>query len=283
MIRDRFGLRALVCAVALSGSLALPSQAAVVASYGLNGNGVDGSGNGLTLALSGTSAATDRFGTSAAALAFDGSSSYAEYQGGGLGLLNVGTSSWTLTAWVNTTGSNGHQSVVGRYRCGWSCGGGPVDAAVYELYLLGNVAGFWLRTDQDNAFQLQAPGALSVNAWHMLAAVLDQVAMTVSLYVDGALATSLPYLPGQTLDLSGAPLEIGRRFIQTFVPPETHFAGAIDDVTILNTALSPEDIAAMATVPEPSTFAVLGLAMLGVTMLGRRRPGREQAMLNRAG
>jgi hypothetical protein len=229
---------------------------------------------------SGVTPTQDRHGSPNSAYTFDGSSAFVEYNGGSLNLLNIGSSSWTVSAWVNTAGvGSGYQTVVSRYECGWSCPhGGATDAAWYNLYLLDNRPVFTIRTDQDIAYDVAESAALTVNTWHLLTGVLDQSAHSVSLYVDGVSVASV-FLPvGQSITDSGSPLEIGRLFRQGWAAPTSYFSGAIDDVRIYSDALDSSAIEALYTgaanhVPEPSVGALLGIAAGALMALRRRSQG----------
>mgnify|MGYP003342616791 CR=1 FL=1 len=90
----------------------------------------------------------------------------------------------------------------------------------------------------------------------MVTGVLDQDANTVSLFIDGVLSASLSYSAGDTVTESGAPLEIGNRFVQTYIPPNAHFSGALDDINIFSGALTLGEITTLeaAALPEPATI-----------------------------
>jgi hypothetical protein len=105
--------------------------------------------------------------------------------------------------------------------------------------------------------------------WHSCAAVLDGQG-TISLYVDGALSAQGTYDP--TLDYThGQFWRIGAD--QWNNQLWQVWNGSIDDVRIYDRALSDSEVAQLyqvESVPEPSSFLVLGLAW-SLAVLRHRR------------
>ncbi len=81
-------------------------------------------------------------------------------------------------------------------------------------------------------------------------------------YVDGTLLGSLAY--SGTPNPSGAEIWLGQHSVFN-----RSFLGSLDDVRIYNHALSQSEVSALASIPEPSSIAVIGL--LGLAFQGRRR------------
>lgn len=250
-------------------SLANPAWAGLVAHYTFDGNTADSSGNGNDATANGATLTTDRFGNANSAYAFDGSSAYvATAPLGYPSALNPGGQSWTVSAWINTNGvANGTQLVLGRYECGWYCypTGGP-SAALYNLALVDNTPVFTIRTDAESLYSASAGASISTGDWHLLTGVLDQTALTLSIYVDGVLSGSTAIAAGETITDGGSALNIGRWDRSNFASPINYFSGSIDEVRIWNTAVDNVDAA-----PEPASLALLGLGLIGLCSLRRHR------------
>lgn len=253
--------------------------AALVARYSFDGNALDSSGNGNHGTVSGATQTTDRFGNAASAYAFNGSSAYiATSPLAYPSALNIGSQSWTISAWVNaTTVSNSVRVIVGRYECGWYCApGGPTNAALYNLKLVNGVPTFTVRDDTETLYEATAGSAISTDAWHLVTGVLDQGQATMSLYVDGTLSGSTALAAPMTLTDSGSRLEVGRWDQSAFASPTYYFAGTIDDVRIYNTALDANAVGALNAgqdpLPEPGSLALLGLGAAALVARRRHRP-----------
>ena len=242
----------------------IAARAALIASYAM-ADGTDSSGNGLNLTLSGTSADTGRPGGDGSALAFDGTSSFAQYAGPSTGLLSIGARDWTVSAWVKPASTAaGVRMIVGRCECGFFCApGGPTNAAITNLYLSDNKPGFAVRTDSETFYAAESASALAPGDWHWLAGVLNRSGGTLSLYVDGTLAASVAYGASETVTDTDTPLSIGREFRQGFASPYRYFAGSIDDVAIYDETLL--------VVPEPGSLAMGIVALTGLAAARARR------------
>lgn len=247
--------------------------AGVVASYAM-ATGADSSGNNLHLTLSGTLADPGRPSGDGAAQAFDGSTSFAQYAGGATGLLSIGSRNWTVSAWVKATSlPSDVMMIVGRYECGFDCShGGGQDAAITNLYIADGKPGFTVRSDSDTVYVALAAAPIAAGDWHLLTGVLDRSGATLSLYVDATLAASVPYGPTETVTDTASPLSIGREFRQGWASPWRHLDGVIDDVRILDQALTAQEVASLVGVPEPGTWALVltALGSLGAARMRNR-------------
>lgn len=157
----------LLALTAMAG-LAQPAAAALVAHYTFDGNALDSSGNGNDGTVSGAALTTDRFGNTNGAYAFNGSSDWIERASPTH--LNIGSQSWTVSAWVNTRGvANNSQVIAGRYECGWNCSpGGSANAALYALSLENNTPTWTIRGDSDTLYSIGAVSGISTGDWHLV-------------------------------------------------------------------------------------------------------------------
>jgi hypothetical protein len=131
---------------------------------------------------------------------------------------------------------------------------------------------FDIRLDNGNLrLEVQAGGsttgsALADDTWHHVAIVVPGATSTVNdvqYYIDGALVGT--FSNAQNIDTGVGPLRIGDSYQDT----GRDFTGNIDDVRLYDTALTANEIAALAAIPEPGSLALLGLG--GLAMLRRRR------------
>ena len=108
------------------------------------------------------------------------------------------------------------------------------------------------------------------SAWHLLTGVVDNVAGTTSMYVDGVLVSSGGLSP---LVQSSASFLVGG--VAVSGSPRSYFTGLIDDVRIYDNALSAAEVSALygAPVPEPATWAMLAVGLTLLTVGRRRRHG----------
>ncbi len=100
------------------------------------------------------------------------------------------------------------------------------------------------------------------------ALVVDTVAATSKLYVNGAIAGSLS--TAITIGASGTATRLGRQFTTI----DEYFNGSLDDLRIYSGALTSQEVSLIATaVPEPETYALLvsGQVILVVAVRRRKR------------
>ena len=99
--------------------------------------------------------------------------------------------------------------------------------------------------------------------WYHVAATYDSATSTKRLYLDGVeLGTGL--VVTNNLNVQGSNFRIGNAIFDSEL-----FNGLIDDVRVYDNALSQSEISALASIPEPSAVALLGLG--GLALLIRRR------------
>jgi hypothetical protein len=121
--------------------------------------------------------------------------------------------------------------------------------------------GGWLNTGADSAAFAYTPGT-----WYNVAYVVDTSSYTI--YINGVESatnslggTALLYDMTHTLNIGNAG-----------GGSNEYFSGDIFNLGIWNTALSAAEIQALASpVPEPTSFALLGLAAVGMAVVARRR------------
>ncbi|MCK4342409.1 MAG: LamG domain-containing protein [Phycisphaerae bacterium] len=206
---------------------------------GSGGTAYDESGNGNDATIHGASWSE---GVAGPALSFDGTDDYAErlYDPD----FTPGLDSWTVTAWVRSTGMAMSGKIVDWYRCGANPHCDSEDAAEYRLCVSSSATAIWhLRDDAGSVKTVAGTTDLADGAWHSLVGVADRDVSECRLYVDGQLVDSVPSLLGSLSDGDvPVPLEIGRIFRTGWGVPSGYFHGVIDEVRIYNRALSPAEV-----------------------------------------
>ncbi len=189
----------------------------------------DLSGNGNTGTLgSGASFATS--GHTGKAVTFDGSSN--AYVAGTTAAVDT-AQSFTLTLWAYLTDKTADRTVV-------SIPGGTDNGASIKYFTSTDRWQFVASHSQGGT--LDGAGTTSstaaANTWVYLAGVYDATAGTLTLYIDGAPATSGPHSSSWT---ASGPLQLGRQ--KSGGAWQNPFAGTIDDVRTYQQALTGTQIA----------------------------------------
>lgn len=163
-------------------------------------------------------------------------------------------SPYTAMAWVNFDNETGDNMIFGQSFSGNTLHNGTRNGNLHS--------GHWgddIGPDQGITIK---PGT---GAWHHVAYTND-TAGTQQIYLDGNLVASGATGTGGGMD-SGQTLAIGT------ANNGGSFSGLLDEVRVYNTLLTGTQIqqAMNATVPEPTTAAVLALGAAGLAMSRRRR------------
>ncbi|MDB4798463.1 leucine-rich repeat protein [Verrucomicrobia bacterium] len=216
-------------------AVALPRtlEEGLVAYYPLNENAKDFSGNNLNGTVSGAVLTTDRFGREDSAYYFDGVDDLISVVDDE-GLLNFGSSDFSLTAWVQTESKESHRYVVAKYKQNEFFG--------YGLGVTFQVPfAFIADTDSELAFIQSIASALPENSvagkeWHLLSVTYDRSGPQ-RVYLDHRLvvASDIRAESGAVENLQ--PLTIGAQ------SGGYHFEGKIDDVRVYDRELSAEEVA----------------------------------------
>jgi len=235
----------------------------LVSFYSFNGNANDsvGGNNGTVY---GAALSNDRFGNLNSS--YDLTDNTYISLGSGSS-LQMGTSDYTLAAWIKCNQYDPDRYIISRYDTyspGYGLGtgqnGGP--------YAFIATAGY----GQDRDFR--GGSDLNDGSWHSLVATYkrdDQL----KVYLDGNILLNINTgnygidISSLNSDiLSSVPCYIGKQ------EGGTSFIGKIDDVGIWNTALSSSQVSSLYTLqsaPEPSTYALFGIGAIGVLLVRRRQ------------
>ena len=208
-----------------------PGTDALAAQYTFEDNTTDVTGNGYDGTPADVTFFEDAPGDLGRALMFDGIDDYVDLP---IGALIGSLTDITVAMWVNLAESNaswqrifdfGTSSSTGyMFLCPRTGTNGPVRFAITPTSGAGE-------SFVDTAAPL-APG------WHHMAVVIDSAGMTMSLYIDGALAASGP--TGTLPHDLGQPTQnwLGRSQYDA----DAYFNGALADLSIYSSALSPGQI-----------------------------------------
>ena len=217
------------------------------------------------------------------ALSLNGSTDRVRLEGGGAVQGSTGAlalTNWTLSTWFYKTGDgSGNQDNGGGGIQGMNLiakGTGENDSGTVETnYALGLHQannGDWLVAGDfedvgasPNNNLVTGTTVIQDNQWYHAALTYDGANLRV--YVDGTLevtfgVTDLPELP------TAQPAALGAG-LQSNGSGRGHFQGYIDEARIYDEALTDQEIAALAVVPEPTSLALI--AMGSAMMLRRRR------------
>jgi RHS repeat-associated protein len=153
------------------------------------------------------------------------------------------TSAFTAEAWVNfATSPVTYRYVAGKVDDGSGAG--------WALWISGNeaLAGAprleaWDAGGHTKVLDIQAPSALTLNAWHHIAAAWDGTANAngVTLFVDGLRVAQASATNGAAIDVNAQPFRIGGA--GGGADASHQFAGTLDEVAVYALALSDEQIA----------------------------------------
>ncbi len=262
-------LTATFLAVAVVPSSAL-AQLSLVASYPLDGDALDASGNGLDGAVTGATPTTDRFGTPSSAYAFDGVDDVITI--GADPLFDLG-SAYTLSAWIRPVSTSVFfTTIVGR----WS------GSSVWESFWLGvyNLTPPFLfgenttvEAGNQTIQSAPTPPLIQLDQWQHVAFTYDDSTDQLILYIDGTPLT--PQFGGSgtgTLQVAAnESVSIGALFRGT-TTIEHPFAGSIDQVCIYQGAMSASQVADLAAansclLPAARVPALGGWWLLSLVLL----------------
>lgn len=264
---------AALLAIALS-ALSQSAFSAVEASYQFDGDALDSSGNGRNGTIIGATLTEDRFGNRESALLFDGVDDRVIVPI----IFSGDQDPISITAWVRPDAPNKNHSIYGEFY------GDPGRGDTRNYFLLGtNTDGGTLNFDQ----YFPAGGEATVDiGWRQATGQWINVAMVknqnlVTFYVNGIARGTVSHYETYS-GYSPKVAAIGSRRIfgnWTTYNSLYSFQGAIDDVRIYSNALSDVEVQQIASVPEPTGFAMLigGLLTIWGTLRHSKRSGTPKA------
>jgi len=228
-------------------SLAQIPTNGLVASYSLNGNADDGSGNGYHGRTIRARPAEDRFGNPSSALYFDGNSSYVRLGNILNSVFSAPSAKFTVTGWAKTQSYPTYQG--GGVIISKTAGGtyGPYQWSI-DHDNDGRIK--WIVSSSSDArdyIEIES-NTIPTNRWFHFAAVFDgsqQASDRMNLYVDGVSGS-----PSRRIGVLGTStvatdqevtIGAGHRANEPSVP-NNQYCGAIDDIRIYDRVLSVAEI-----------------------------------------
>lgn len=143
------------------------------------------------------------------------------------------TSSFTASAWVNTT-----YGAQGGFATRWYNVSGRRS---YRFFMSGASLQLNLSSDGTANFSCVISAAINDGRWHHVVAVYDAAGTTVKLYKDSVLLTTCGSAPASLFN-NNEPFQIGPTDSDTV---SNDLTGALDDVRVYNRALSSSEIQAL--------------------------------------
>lgn len=174
----------------------------------------------------------------AGALMFDGTNDYVtctDANCGGIGKLDIGTGSWSVSTWVKTTNSTARQILIakgdstGQYSWEMDITSPSIGAAGAPTFILYN-------TGDGGYMYTPITKPISDGYWHNIVGTYDGT--TISIYIDGVLSGSSTTKTGTQVTNSTGPLSIGDRGSSSYVN------GIMDSISVYSRALTTSEILA---------------------------------------
>jgi hypothetical protein len=222
-------------------TLSFPSGQTAIATYQLDGNSTDLSGNyngtdtNITYAYDGTDTNVEyRFGRYGQAAVFNGSSSLMTITDGGIGANGTARVSFSVSLWIKTTASN-QSAIISDFGSNYgfyiqmesSASGGAGKLSIANFYTGGLV------------YTTAGTAAINDGNWHHLVLVNDTSDNTQKLYLDGNTTAAIDQTLGTGTKTANA-IQVGyyTGYVGTY-----NFDGSIDQTRLFSSALSNSQVA----------------------------------------
>ena len=209
----------------------------LVAYYSLNGNGIDSSVNGNHSTLYGAVATTNRFGSTDAALLFDGVDDYIELPSNCIVNSNH---SFSISVWISKT-----EQTLNKYISDgiWGQSDG-LQGSDYPFAALRVVEGGFVygtvRGTDNNYAQSTTSDSINDGNWHHICFLWNHNTQITSLFVDGVIEDSDTV--SLTGDLSSNDWAGIGAYVDDLIGLYHFFNGKIDDFRLYKKVLSPTEI-----------------------------------------
>ena len=165
----------------------------------------------------------------------------------------VGNAAYTLGAWINVTGTNAAEGIVGygTYGNGTPAGTNALRTGFYTAGNINGITNYWFGNDGSGPVP---PNTTLANNWHYVAATYDPTAGSANggygvrtIYVDGTVIDSED--PNALHNAQGTNFTVA--LTQLFANPPEYFTGNIADLVIGTTAFTPDQLAVAAASDNP--------------------------------
>lgn len=201
-------------------------QNGLVAHYPLDGNANDASVHGYNGAVTGATAATDRYGRAGRALHFSGGSKIVA----NIATIPVDSATRTLALWAKWSGT---AFINSANIANW---GSSDSGRLFGIGVYKNNQWFALGFNYVAGFDLTSGVVADSTQWHHIVHIYE--AGTMKIYIDGVLKASQP----KKLNTTFSHLFIGNRPDE---PSDSYYTGDVDEVMIYNRALTQDEINAL--------------------------------------
>lgn len=218
----------------------------LVGYYPFNGNANDESGNGNNGTVNGATLTTDRNGYTNSAYSFDGNNDYIESI---CSNLPLGNSSRSISAWVNMPGLN---YVNTNFITSWGYGDASQTSANKAFGFLTALNGMWLwQSFSDSQNNEYFSTTFSPNNYYHVVVTVDNNGL-FKFFVNSVLVYTNQIIGMNTIS-NGGVLRIGRSTHTNTDGWAGYFLGKIDDLSIYNRELTPQEITNLYNSSLPQT------------------------------
>ena len=233
--------------------------ATLISNFQFDGNLTDSGTVGRSAIYWGSSVAYVN-GIDGQALSFDGVSMLELSNAADFNMQNA----FTVAAWIKNTNSSSEQVILSKVEWNAWAGGnkqlslnGTSTLAVNNYNVGGNAVAF--------------SSAFNDGQWHHVAWTYDPEAMTKwAIYLDGKVGlNSSDYTTGA--DSATSALRIGGRENYGAAGFVNAFTGAVDVLSIYDTALGLGEIQTLASIPEPSSMVMCSITLFGLMAYAWRK------------
>jgi parallel beta-helix repeat protein len=210
-----------------------PVVEGVVAYYPFNGNASDESGNGNDGTVEGATLTADRFGNPDSAYSFDGNNDYVSRPFDATSGLFPNEDPFTISAWFKTSASSPEEQVIVSSHYAYA---GDGYLLTIDSFNASRIRCFFSIYNQD--VPVFSTDSVNDGNWHHIVCMWKED--VVYLYLDAELQDSTSAV-GTVAYGNQAPFKIGHTDAAGS-DSRYFFNGSIDDVTILNRAITEEEI-----------------------------------------
>lgn len=205
----------------------------LIAYWPFNNSGTDRSGNFNNGVVTDVSSTADRFGNALGAYHFDGSTSFVALPDNPP--LRLSNTDFTLNSWIKLDSYNSSLAsiIMSKYDKGGSGWLWAISGSGESPYV-----GFLDFNSGYFATSANSTKSISVGQWHMVTSVYTLASKQLAIYIDGALNNTVSNISSPDAAATGQ-LIIGNANNGYF------FQGALDEVSIYNSALSVSTITQM--------------------------------------
>jgi hypothetical protein len=202
------------------------------------------------------------------ALQLDGAGDFLHLAGDALPTgIPAGDSSFTIAAFIKTSAVNYRNGIVGWGGANNGQFNGFRTARSDDVAIPGGDGLVHYSWGSDAGYDALQPATIANGVWHHVAVTYDSATSTKQLYLDGA-ALGGAVAVASNLSVAADNFRLGTIHHSA---GDEDFNGLLDRVQIYNSALTGVQVASLASVPEPSTLALLVAGSIGLLAYAWRK------------